>query len=237
MEFNFSTMWAAMGPVAKGVVYTLLMMSVGTLAIGIERAVAFVRAARESKRFALEIRGPLEERAFSAIAKTRSRYKRSPLAQVVGAGVEEYETGLMKRAAGATYDVVAAATRASERSIDVELSRLRRGLGILATVGSTAPFVGLFGTVFGIINAFHAMGGGAGDLATIGPGIAEALVTTAFGISVAIIGVWFYNAYTARVDGIGGALTQAKNEIVDYLIKDQGRAPDGAEAPRGEEAA
>ncbi|MDF1564805.1 MAG: MotA/TolQ/ExbB proton channel family protein [Deltaproteobacteria bacterium] len=224
MEFEFSHMWAAMGPVAKGVVYTLLLMSVGTLGVGIERALAFMRAAGESKRFALEIRGPLDDRQFETVGETQKRYKRSPLAQVVGAGVSEYDDGLKKQAAGATYDVVEAATRASERSIDAELTRLRRGLGILATVGSTAPFVGLFGTTFGIINAFQAMGGGAGDLATIGPGIAEALLTTAFGIAVAVIGVWFYNAYTAKVDGIGGALVAAKNEIVDYLIKDQGRA-------------
>ena len=230
MEFEFSTMWAAMGPVAKGVVYTLLLMSIGTFGVGIERAIAFFRAASESKRFALEVRGSLDDRAFEKVGSTQKRFKRSPLAQVVGAGVGEYDEGLKKRAKGATYDVVDAATRASERSIDSELSRLRRGLGILATVGSTAPFVGLFGTVFGIINAFQSMGGGAGDLATIGPGIAEALVTTAMGIAVAIVGVWFYNAYTARVDGIGGALIQAKNEIVDYLIKDQGRATTGTES-------
>jgi len=223
MEFDFTTMWAAMGPVAKGVVYTLLLMSVGTFGVGIERAIAFFRAATESKRFALEVRGSLDERAFAAVVSSRRKYKRSPLAQVVGTGVGEYEEGLTRRAAGATYDVLEAAQRASERSIDSELTRLKRGLGILATVGSTAPFVGLFGTVFGIINAFPSMGAGGGDLATIGPGIAEALITTAFGIAVAIIGVWFYNAYTARVDGIGGALVQAKNEIVDYLIKDQGR--------------
>lgn len=230
MEFEFSTMWASMGLVAKTVVYTLLAMSIGTFGVGIERAIAFFRASGESKRFALEIRGPLDEREFEAVGSTQQKYKRSPLAQVVASGVGEYDAGLKKRVAGATYDVVEAATRASERSIDAELTRLRRGLGFLATVGSTAPFVGLFGTVFGIINAFQSMGGGAGDLATIGPGIAEALITTAFGIAVAIVGVWFYNLYTARVDGIGGALTQAKNEIVDYLIKDQGRAATGSES-------
>jgi len=223
MEFSLVHMWESMGYVAKAVVYVLLFMSVGTFAIAIERLIAFLRAAGQSQRFALDIRKPLEERAFDKVTSRQKEYPRSPLAQVVGNGVSEYQKASDAHAAGATYSVVEAAQRSAELTIDTELARLRRGLGVLATVGSTAPFVGLFGTVFGIINAFQAMGEGQGDLATIGPGIAEALVTTAFGILVAIIGVWFYNAYTARVDSVGTALTTAKREIVDYFIKDEGR--------------
>lgn len=223
MDFSFVHMWESMGFIAKGVVYVLLFMSVATFGIAIERLIAFMRASGQSQRFAVDIRKPLAERAFDQVTSQRDAYKRSPLAQVVGTSVAEFSHALTERGKGATYDVVDAAGRAAERAIETELARLRRGLGVLATVGSTAPFVGLFGTVFGIINAFQAMGEGQGDLATIGPGIAEALVTTAFGILVAIIGVWFYNAYTARVDGIGTALITAKNEIVDYFIKDEGR--------------
>jgi biopolymer transport protein ExbB/TolQ len=217
-----------MGVVAKCVVYVLLIMSIGTLTIAIERLIAFTRAAGQSKTFALEIRQHLADRAFAAVVARKKQYLNSPLAQVVGAGVDEYERGLVERGKGATYDVVAAGQRAAERAIDGELGRMRRGFALLATVGSTAPFVGLFGTVFGIINAFQSMGQGQGDLATVGPGIAEALVTTAFGILVAVIGVWFYNLFTARVDSLGNALTTSKNEIVDFFIKDEGRA--GAKA-------
>ncbi|MBN2359353.1 MAG: MotA/TolQ/ExbB proton channel family protein [Deltaproteobacteria bacterium] len=224
MEFSLVHMWQAMGLVAKSVVYVLLIMSIGTLTIAIERVIAFARAAGESKKFALEIREHLADRAFAAVIERKTQYRHSPLAQVVGAGVAEYEHGIGERARGATYDVVAAGQRAAERAIEGELARMRRGFALLATVGSTAPFVGLFGTVFGIINAFQSMGQGQGDLATVGPGIAEALVTTAFGILVAVIGVWFYNLYTARVDGLGTALTTSKNEIVDFFIKDEGRA-------------
>jgi len=230
MEFSLVHMWQAMGIVAKGVVYVLLIMSVGTLTIAIERLIAFARAAGQSQKFALEIRQHLADRAFAAVVERKSQYKNSPLAQVVGAGVAEYEAGLTERGKGATYNVVDAGQRAAERAIEGETARLRRGLGVLATVGSTAPFVGLFGTVFGIINAFQSMGQGQGDLATVGPGIAEALVTTAFGILVAIIGVWFYNLYTARVDTISTALITSKAEIVDYFIKDEGRAKSKAAA-------
>jgi len=230
MDFSFIHMWESMGFIAKAVVYTLAVMSIGTFGIAIERGVAFMRASGQSKHFALAIRSALEGRDFSLVIEQKKKFPKSPLAQVVGLSVSEYEQGIQERDKGATYDVVEAAGRAAQRSIDTELTKLARGLGILATVGSTAPFVGLFGTVFGIINAFQAMGEGQGDLATIGPGIAEALVTTAFGILVAIIGVWFYNAYTAQVDGVGGALSTAKNEIVDYFIKDEGRAHKKAKA-------
>jgi biopolymer transport protein ExbB/TolQ len=228
MEFSLVHMWQAMGIVAKCVVYVLLIMSIGTLTIAIERLIAFARAAGQSQKFALENRQHLADRAFGAVAERQRSYKNSPLAQVVGTGVAEYEHGLAERAKGASYDVVDAAQRAAERAIDGELARMRRGFAVLATVGSTAPFVGLFGTVFGIINAFQSMGQGQGDLATVGPGIAEALVTTAFGILVAVIGVWFYNLFTARVDSLSNALTTSKNEIVDFFIKDEGRA--GAKA-------
>jgi biopolymer transport protein ExbB/TolQ len=224
MEFSLVHMWQAMGIVAKCVVYVLLIMSVGTLTIAIERLIAFARAAGQSQKFALEIRQHLADRAFAAVVERKTQYKNSPLAQVVGAAVAEYELGIKERNQGATYDAVEAGQRAAERSIEGETARLRRGLGVLATVGSTAPFVGLFGTVFGIINAFQSMGQGQGDLATVGPGIAEALVTTAFGILVAIVGVWFYNLYTSRVDTISTALATSKAEIVDYFIKDEGRA-------------
>lgn len=227
MEFSLVHMWESMGAIAKAVVYTLGLMSVATFSIAIERLIAFFRASSHSKGFALATRKPLQQRDFAAVSAQRELFASAPLAQVVGAGVACYADGISAREQGATYDIVEAAGRALDRSIDIELKRLGRGLGILATVGSTAPFVGLFGTVFGIINAFQSMGEGQGDLATIGPGIAEALVTTAFGILVAIIGVWFYNAYTARVDGVGGALSISKNEMVDYFIKDDGRASKG----------
>ena len=96
-----------------------------------------------------------------------------------------------------------------------------------ATTGSAAPFVGLFGTTFGIINSFRAIGvSGQGDLATVAPGIAEALVTTAFGIFVALPAVWLFNYFTGQVDDFGVDLRQAGNEVVDHLTKDLGRAPE-----------
>ena len=105
-------------------------------------------------------------------------------------------------------------------------------MNILATVGSTAPFVGLVGTIFGIINAFQAMAeSGSGGLASVSAGIAEALVATAIGIAVAILGVWLYNYFTARVDAIINDITVAIEEFMDWGEKTLLRMTEGEDAP------
>jgi biopolymer transport protein ExbB/biopolymer transport protein TolQ len=100
-------------------------------------------------------------------------------------------------------------------------AELKRGLGILATTGATAPFVGLLGTTMGIVNAFQAMSaqGGSGSLAGITAGVAEALITTAFGLLVAIPAVWAYNYFTTKIDNLTAEMTYVSKEMIDYLIK------------------
>jgi biopolymer transport protein ExbB/biopolymer transport protein TolQ len=112
------------------------------------------------------------------------------------------------------------AERAIERNMLVEIVSLKRGLAVLATVGSTSPFVGLLGTVFGIINAFVAMGtaGGAG-IQAIAVGIAEALIATGFGLLVAIPAVWFFNFFQTKIDNLTAEMTYVSKEMIDYLIK------------------
>ena len=116
------------------------------------------------------------------------------------------------------------AERAVERQMMIVLSEFKRGSGILGTVGSTAPFVGLLGTTMGIVNAFQAMslGGASGGLAGIGAGIAEALITTAFGLLVAIPAVWAYNYFTTKVENLSVEMTYTSKELIDYLIKSVG---------------
>ena len=158
----------------------------------------------------------------------------SPVARVVGSGVGEFVKGLEMRAAGnAGYDVVDGAVRSMERSKDRELANLRRGLPVLATVSSSAPFVGLFGTVGGIITAFQKLADpakGGGGIGTVSAGIAEALVTTAVGLGVAIIAVWFYNYFTARVDSLIVDMDETASELVDSIIKDPRASVSGASA-------
>src|SRR5216117_2870974 len=111
-----------------------------------------------------------------------------------------------------------------ERVLGEALAELKRGLGILATTGATAPFVGLLGTVMGIVNAFTGMAasGGGGSLASLSAGIAEALITTAFGLIVAIPAVWLYNYFTTKIDFLSVEMTYTSKELIDYLIKSVG---------------
>jgi biopolymer transport protein ExbB/TolQ len=109
-----------------------------------------------------------------------------------------------------------------DRARKREVSGLQRGLPVLATIASSAPFVGLFGTVFGIITAFEQMAdpskGGGGGLATVSAGIAEALLTTAVGLAVAIVAVWFYNFFTNRLEEMASLMEDATGELSDRLL-------------------
>jgi biopolymer transport protein ExbB/biopolymer transport protein TolQ len=112
------------------------------------------------------------------------------------------------------------AERAVERNMLLEITTLKRGLAVLATVGATAPFVGLLGTTMGIVNSFTAMQrSGSGGLAAIAGGISEALITTAFGLLVAIPAVWSYNYFTTKIDNLTAEMTYVSKEMIDYLIK------------------
>jgi biopolymer transport protein ExbB/biopolymer transport protein TolQ len=116
--------------------------------------------------------------------------------------------------------VVEAASRAVERSTLLTVSDFKRGIGSLATIATTAPFIGLFGTVIGIINAFRGMAmSGSGGIGAVSAGIAEALVETALGLFVAIPAVWFYNYLTGRIEYFNVEMDNSSSELVDYFIK------------------
>ena len=225
MNFTVLGLWHEMGIVARGVVVVLIVMSVYSLGIAVER----LRAYRRSKQRSLEyVRALaplfLETGKLETARGIEDKFPGSPVARVVGSGVGEFAKGLQLRAAGKSdYDIVDAAVRAMERSKDRELAGLRRGLPVLATVSSSAPFVGLFGTVGGIITAFQKLADpskGGGGIGTVSAGIAEALVTTAVGLGVAIVAVWFYNYFTSRVDDLIVDMDETASELVDGIIKD-----------------
>jgi len=232
MTFDWSEIWTHMGMVARGVLFTLLIMSIWSAGIIVERLLRFSAAAGESLAFGQKATQLLMQRNFRDVAQAVPQYAKSPLAAVIGSGVREYEEAMAAQEDGTHYDVIEVAERAIDRSIEMELARLRRGLGGLASISSSAPFVGLFGTTFGIINSFRAIGlSGQGDLATVAPGIAEALLTTALGIFVALPAVWFFNYLTGRIDTFSVDLHHAGSETIDYFIKDLGRRKDVTKKP------
>ena len=228
MDNNFSLlgMWITMNWVARGVVIVLAAMSIWSLTIAIERLLRFQRAKRESLDVALGVTPLLKQHKLrEAISFTSDlRYRHSHLARVLRAGLTEFEYE-STQALPDDFDIVESGKRAIERETLMTTAEFKKGLGNLATISTTAPFVGLFGTVAGIIHAFQGMAiSGSGGLGAVSAGIAEALVTTAFGLFVAIPAVWMYNYFLNKVDRFQVEMSNSSSQLVDYFIKNTARA-------------
>jgi len=221
MDFTFVQMWAQMGVIAKLVVIVLVIMSIITVAVTVERVVIFRRADTQSQGYALIVKEMLAKGLFKEAAAAANNFKGSHIAPVIGAGLSEFVNARALSGSG-KFDLHGAVQGAIERTTQRQMASLRKGLSALATIGSTAPFVGLFGTTFGIINSFQGMAKeGGGGLGSIAAGIAEALITTAVGIGVAIAAVLLYNVFTAKVEGLEVDTHESAGEIVAMLAKEQ----------------
>jgi biopolymer transport protein ExbB/biopolymer transport protein TolQ len=213
-------MWLQMGPIPKAVVFILLFMSIYSIAVGVERLIVFSKAKKQSN-ILLRLIGKLwQEGKIEESIKVSSdkKFKNSHLAKVLVAGLNELE---FQEGSNAPYaEKVESAKRAIERATIKGLVEFKRGLNGLATIGSTGPFVGLFGTTFGVITAFQGMAvAGSAGMGAIAGGIAEALITTAFGILVAVIAVMFFNTLLNKVDIFTGEMANASSELIDHYIK------------------
>src|ERR1700758_3098716 len=173
------SLWKQMGILAKAVVIILFIMSGWSIGVMIDRFMAFSAARKQSRQFAPAVAGALRDGKIDEAIKVAERNKKSHLAKVVTAGLMEFRAH-QDRPGEIPGETIEASKRALERPEAIVHAELKRGLGGLATIGSTAPFVGLFGTVVGILNAFKGINNSkATGLAAVAGGIAEALVTTA----------------------------------------------------------
>ncbi|MBI3668131.1 MAG: MotA/TolQ/ExbB proton channel family protein [Acidobacteria bacterium] len=212
------SLWRQMGPAAKLVVVVLFIMSAWSLGVMIDRWLAFRAARKQSRAFAPAVAGALREGKLDEAIKIAERHKKSHLAKVVTAGLQEFQAHELSADIPGEY--VEASKRALERAEAIVQAELKRGLGGLATIGSTAPFVGLFGTVVGIINAFQGISTEkSAGLGAVASGISEALVTTAIGLFVAVPAVWMYNIFTTKVDSFNVEMGNSSSELIDYFIK------------------
>jgi biopolymer transport protein ExbB/TolQ len=241
MDFSLLGLWTQMGMVAKLVVITLLIMSMLAIGVSIERLITFRKGRKRSIEYISTLQ-PLigtPGRLHEAL-RLPATWNDAPLARVLGVGLSEYRLGL-ERLGSAASDTIElevlghGVLRSMDRAKKRELAGLGRGLPLLATIASSAPFVGLLGTVFGIITAFTKMADpskGGGGLATVSAGIAEALLTTAVGLAVAIVAVWFYNYFAAKLDEFGGIIDDSTGELGDRLASQSSRvAPHAPAAP------
>ncbi|MDX1979905.1 MAG: MotA/TolQ/ExbB proton channel family protein [Bryobacteraceae bacterium] len=218
MSFDLRSMWNQMGFLAKAVVVILFIMSAYSIGIMIDRLLAFNAARTQSRQFAPAVAGALREGKLDEAIKIADRYKKSHLAKVVVAGLQEFKAHQVS--SEIPGEVIEASKRALERATAIVHAETKRGVSSLATIGSTAPFVGLFGTVVGIINAFKGISTEKSTgLGAVAGGISEALVTTAFGLFVAIPAVMAFNYFTNRVEAFDVEMDNSSSELIDYFLK------------------
>lgn len=216
--FDLVSMWRVMSWPARSVAILLLLMSAWSIGVMIDRWIAFGAARKQSRVFAPAVAGALKEGKIEEAVAIAEQNKRSHLAKVVTAGLQEFQAHQVS--SEIPGEEIEASKRALERAAAIVNAELKRGVSSLATIGSTAPFVGLFGTVLGIINAFTQIQvQKTTGLTAVAGGIAEALVTTAMGLLVAVPAVWMYNYFTSKLEAFNVEMDNSSSELIDYFIK------------------
>ena len=214
---DYMEMWGQMGWTARIVVILLFVMSAWSIAVMFERYRTYSKAKSQSREFAPAVAEALKGGNIQEAIELADQYDKSHLARVVSAGLQEFRA---QEAGNISTDAIEASKRALQRAQAIGVEEFKRSLGGLATIGATAPFVGLFGTTVGIINAFVGMASGENlGLAAVAGGISEALVATAIGLLVAVPAVWMYNYFTSRIESFIVEMDNSSSELLDYFLK------------------
>src|SRR5437016_314500 len=220
MDMSPQTLWMQMSWMAKGVVVVLLIMSIYSIWVMVERYLTFQKAKNQSLKLLGALSNVLTRGDYQQAIDITKKYKQSHLAKVISAGLLEFEAARRDRRNTDPEVPIEAARQGMDRTAMITGGELKENLGVLATIGATAPFVGLFGPVIGIINAFGKMSTSGGGIASVSAGISEALVTTAFGLFVAIPAVWAYNYFQNRIDRFTVEMSNSGSEMSIYFMKE-----------------
>jgi biopolymer transport protein ExbB/TolQ len=216
MELSLLEIWETMGFLARAVAISLVVMGLASVFVAVERLMVLSKGLQDSARFATQARPLMEARDVQSLHDLTkgAEYRKAPLPKLFRYGLETFVTNLDDRSVGA----VEMARRELNRKLEMLGAEARRGMGVLASTGSTAPFIGLFGTVIGIITAFQGIAAsGGGGIGAVSAGIAEALIVTAVGLFVAIAAVLTFNYLTTRFDKLDMMMQHAASELIDYL--------------------
>ena len=232
MGVDLMHLWTTMGWFAKGIVYILIGMGIFSLTVAFQRFWDFSRSKRQVVRFAPKLAAALEANDLEAADRAVTEHGKGHLAAAYRGVFSSLKEHVADRNLSATE--VGAVQRTIELNKLEQLARFRRGMGVMATVGSTAPFVGLLGTTMGVVNAFTGMAtAGSGGLAAISAGIAEALITTALGLLVAIPAVWLYNYFTNKVEMVSMEIDYGTKEFMNFLLAIESRMARGLDPFHG----
>ncbi len=210
------------------VIIVMGLMSIYSLWVMVERYIVFNKAKNQSLKLLGALSNLLTKGDYAQAIEVTKKYKQSHLAKVIAAGLLEFEASRRDKRITDPELAVEAARQGMDRTAMITVAELKENLGVLATIGATAPFVGLFGTVIGIINAFVGMAKGGGGIASVSAGIAEALFTTAGGLLVAIPAVWAYNYFQNRVDRFTVEMSNSGSEMAIYFMKEVGMGDEKA---------
>jgi biopolymer transport protein ExbB/biopolymer transport protein TolQ len=221
-KFSMYEIFKNLDAIALTVVGILLIMSVYSIAIMVERYLTYSQAKKQSREFAPRVAQALKNNQINEAINISDKHRRSHLAMVVNSGLQEFKAH--EDSSEISGNEVEASKRALQRAIAIKTAEFRRGLSGLATIGSTAPFVGLFGTVYGILHAFQSMKNAeSAGIAAVAGGISEALITTALGLVVAVPAVWLFNYFTGKVDSFVVEMDNSASELIDYFLKSRTR--------------
>ncbi|MGB9461688.1 MAG: MotA/TolQ/ExbB proton channel family protein [Candidatus Acidiferrum sp.] len=214
-EWNLLELWRSMGTLCHGVVIVLAIMFLRSVGVSASRALRYRLAREQSKAYIVETVNSFREGELDQAIILAEGNKRSHIANIVVAGLLDFQAapdGMPEQ------QVMEGVQRSLERSSAETTEEMKRGLSGLATIAATAPFVGLFGTVIGILNAFRSIDMmHATAIKVIAGSISEALLTTAIGLSVAVPAVWCYNLLTNQMDAFGAEMQNCALELVTYL--------------------
>jgi biopolymer transport protein ExbB/TolQ len=230
MQMDLFEMWHGMNNLVRGVVIVLTLQALSCIAVVVDRLILLISSYRRGRKFAKQA-GPLLARGdYQSAMEIARTHKGSHLANFILVGVDTFLTRRRRGLDQAKSAELAA--RALERKSESLSDSLQRGMNVLASTGSTAPFIGLLGTVLGILNAFKLVGKqGSGGMGTIGVAIAEALIVTGYGLMVAIPSVLLFNWLSSRISKYEAGLTHARNELVDHLAGGVSHDDDEDEEP------
>ena len=232
---DFGKIWDHMGLLSQLVTIILVIMAVASAAVFVERLFVFYKAQKKSREFAMKSQAPLDARQYAELQAICAQYQGSHLADLVSQGMTAFSKSMQSQQRGEAGHVapVELARRAFGRAIETQTARLRRGFAVLASVGSVAPFVGLFGTVIGILTTFSLIDTKkSGGLDSVMTGISEALVVTGIGLAVAIPAVLAYNLLVSQSERIELNLSTAAGELTDHLENVHGSEAHPAKDPR-----
>ena len=218
--FGPKEIWASATPINKGVICILLILLAYQIYVAIERFVMYAQSTAASDKFLKLFMDTLRGGDFEAAKRAATTHNKSHVALVLKHGLDIFQYEKQLKNMNANHDVIQPVERAIERGAAEVHELLKKGMSSLATIASLAPFIGLLGTVIGIIAVFSQLKEkGAGDINALAGSIGEALATTALGLIVAIPAAWFYNLLTTKQDQVTTNINNAASQMIDEFIR------------------